>query len=224
MAENYPKGAGDKPIALEAREAAEDARLFSPSAARNRDVIADVAARLLPKSAKVIEIGCGTGEHAAAIVTARPDLSWLPTDLDAASRASAQAHAAALSLTQIAPAIALDARAEEWGVEEQTPFDGLVCCNVIHIAPWEVALGVIAGAQRLLRPGGVLYFYGPFKRGGEHTAPSNAAFDESLRSRDPSWGVRDLDEVQREAEARDLRLREVVEMPANNLSVIFERA
>lgn len=223
MAENYPKGAGDKPIALEAREAAEDARLFSPSAARNRDVIADIAACVLPQNAKVLEIGCGTGEHAAAIVTARPDLSWLPADPDAASRASADAHAAALSLTQIASAIAIDARADMWGVEDRAPLDGLICCNVIHIAPWEVALGVITGAQRLLRAGGVLFFYGPFKRGGEHTAPSNAAFDESLRSRDPDWGVRDLDEVQREAEARELRLREVVEMPANNLSVIFER-
>ena len=112
-------------------------------------------------------------------------------------------------------------REQEWGVEADAPFDAIVSCNMIHISPWESALGLVAGAQRLLKSGGLLFLYGPFMRDGRHTAPSNEAFDASLKSRDPSWGVRDLAVVEHEADKRGLRLREIIEMLANNLSIVF---
>ncbi len=214
----------DKPIALEDRETRGDARLFSPSAARNGGPIADVLARFLAKNAKVLEIGSGTGEHAVAFVTARPDLTWFPSELDPASRASVAAWTAHAALAQIRPPSVIDASAETWGVEDEAPFDAVVSINMIHIAPWAAGRGLIAGAGRLLRSGGILFLYGAYSRGGAHTSPSNAEFDASLKSRDPDWGVRDLDDVEAEARARGLELRDVVEMPANNLSVVFEKA
>ena len=211
------------PIALEERGRSADARLSSPSAGRNKDVVAAVLARVLPEKAKVLEIGSGTGEHAVTFAAARPDVTWRPTELDPASRTSIAAWTAHEGLENVAAPIAVDTRELAWGVEDDAPFDALVSLNMIHIAPWEAGLGLLAGAERLLPPGGVLFLYGPFARGGVHSAPSNAAFDASLKSRDPSWGVRDLDDVEREAAARGLRLAEVVEMPANNLSVIFRK-
>jgi hypothetical protein len=118
---------------------------------------------------------------------------------------------------------AIDVRDPVWRVEADAPFDALVAINMIHISPWAATLGLMAGAGRLLRSGGVLYAYGPFMRGGRHTAPSNEAFDASLKARDPSWGVRDVAEIERAASAQGLALREIVEMPANNLSLVFVR-
>jgi SAM-dependent methyltransferase len=209
---------------MEERGRSASARMSSPSAGRNREPIRAVLDRVLPRGAKVLEIGSGTGEHAAYIASARPDVSWRPSDPDADSRASVAAWIAHLGLGNVAAPVAIDARAPAWGVEAEAPFDALVSINMIHIAPWEAALGLIAGAGRLLAPGGVLFLYGPFARGGVHTAPSNAAFDESLRARDPRWGVRDLDVVAAEAARAGLRLEDVVPMPANNLSVVFRRA
>src|SRR5262249_39684927 len=117
----------------------------------------------------------------------------------------------------------IDVRASLWGVEQEAPFDALVAINMIHISPWDAALGLMAGAGRLLRPGGVLFLYGPYKRDGQHTAPSNQVFDESLKARDPSWGVRDIADVEKIAADRGLCLRESAEMPANNLSLVFVR-
>ncbi len=213
----------DKPIALEAREAMEDARLFSPSAGRNRDVIAATFAGVLAKGAHVLEIGAGTGEHAVAVVSARPDLRWRPTDPDPQSRASIAAWAAHAGLDQIAAPVALDARDAPWPVEHDGPFDALVSINMIHIAPWSAALGVLAGAERLVTPGGQLVFYGPFAHGGVHTAPSNAEFDASLKARDPSWGVRDLDAIVAAAAPHGLALDRTIPMPANNQVVVFRR-
>jgi cyclopropane fatty-acyl-phospholipid synthase-like methyltransferase len=212
-----------KPIALEERTQDADARLRSPSAARNREPILAVLTRVLAQGAKVLEIGSGTGEHAVHFVTARPDLDWRPSELDPASRASIAAWAAAEGLATIAAPIVIDTRETTWGVEADAPFDAVVSINMIHIAPWEAGLGLLAGAGRLLKPGGVLFLYGPFMRGGVHTAPSNEAFDQSLKSRDPGWGVRDVDDVAREAGAHGLALEEVVAMPANNLSVVFRK-
>lgn len=212
-----------KPIALEERGASADARLASPSAARNREPIAAVLTQLLPQGAKVMEIASGTGEHAAWLAKARPDLDWRPSELDPASRASILAHAKAEGLANVAAPVVIDAREPVWGVEAEAPFDAVVSINMIHIAPWEAALGLVAGAGRLLRPGGALFLYGPFSRSGHHTADSNKAFDASLKARNPAWGVRDLDDVARAAEAQGLELEEVFEMPANNLSVVFRR-
>ncbi|MGD2132086.1 MAG: DUF938 domain-containing protein [Maricaulaceae bacterium] len=213
-----------RPIALEDRAAHDDARLSSPSAGRNRDPIRDVLAPLLPEGARVLEIASGTGEHAAHIAKARPDLDWTPSELDPASRASVAAWAKAEGLANIRPPLAIDATAPSWGVEDQPPFDAVVNVNMIHIAPWEACAGLLAGAGRVLKPGGFLFLYGPFARSGEHTAPSNAAFSESLKSRDPSWGVRDLDDVEAAAALYGLTLEAAVEMPANNLSVVFRRS
>ncbi len=211
------------PIALDGRREGADARLSSPSAGRNREPIRVVLERVLPRGAKVLEIGAGTGEHAVHLAAARPDLDWRPSELDSASRASIAAWTAHRGLANVAAPLTIDVREPVWGVEDEAPFDAVVSINMIHIAPWEAALGLLAGAARLLAPGGALFLYGPFARGGAHAAPSNAAFDASLKARDPRWGVRDLDDVAAAAAPHGLALEEVVEMPANNLSVVFRR-
>jgi len=196
-------------------------RMFSPSTARNRGPILAVLERVLPAHARVLEIASGAGEHAAFIANAMPGIDWQPSDPSPEARDSIASWIAHEGLANVRPPIAVDVRAESWGVEHRAPFDVIVAINMIHIAPWSAALGLVSGAGRLLRPGGILFLYGPFMRDGRHTAPSNAEFDASLRARDPDWGVRDLAGVETAAARHRLLLREVVEMPANNLSVIF---
>lgn len=178
---------------------------------------------MLPPNAKVLEIASGSGEHAIHVARAMPGVMWRPSDPDPHARASIGAWIEAERLSNVLPPLEIDVREKAWGVEADAPFDAVVAINMIHISPWEATLGLIAGASRLLRPGGVLYTYGPYMRDGRHTAPSNAAFDASLRARDPSWGVRDVADIEREAALQDLTLREIVEMPANNLSLVFHR-
>lgn len=208
----------------EARSRAADARQYSPSAARNRDQILDALTRVLPKKGIALEIGSGTGEHTAYFAKALPGLIWLPSDPDYGSRLSIEAWIATEGLANVRAPVALDVRQEIWGVEGDAPLDAMISLNMLHIAPWEAALMLLTGAGRLLGPGGVLFFYGPFMLGGTHTAPSNAAFDTDLKKRDPRWGVRDVDDLVREGALRGLELREVVKMPANNLSLIFVKA
>lgn len=211
-------------IALEAREAAGE-RLFSPSAARNRDAIRDVFVKYIPAAGKVLEIGGGTGEHAVHLASALPDCRWLTGDPDAGSRRSIAAWIAQANLHNLSGPHAIDATAKDWGVEDAAPFDALVSINMIHIAPFEAAEGLFAGAGRLLGCDGRLFLYGPFSRGGVHTAPSNEAFDASLKSRDARWGIRDLEhDLAPLAQKNALRLEVFVEMPANNLSIIFGKA
>ena len=198
-----------------------DARQRSPSTARNREPILDVLKRVLPADGKVLEIASGSGEHAVFVAAAMPGLDWRPSDPDPAARASIAAWIAVAALANVRAPLDIDVGKDDWGVGGG--FDAIVSINMIHISPWASGLGLLTGAARLLKSGGVLYLYGPFMRDGAHTAPSNEAFDASLKSRDPSWGVRDLADVKREARARGLTPREVVEMPANNLSVIFEK-
>ncbi|MEL6364717.1 MAG: DUF938 domain-containing protein [Pseudomonadota bacterium] len=218
------KGASETALALESRDEVDDGRLFSPSVGRNKQVICDTFLRLMPTEGRILEVGSGTGEHAATIASVAPALEWRPSDPDETSRRSISAWAAATPGARILPPLDLRTTDENWGeAERDAPYDGLVSINMIHIAPWAACLGLLDGATRLLAPGGRLFFYGPFMRDGEHTAPSNADFDASLKRRDPAWGVRDLAVVAREAEAHGLRLAAVVEMPANNLSVAFER-
>jgi SAM-dependent methyltransferase len=204
--------------------AVEDARQFSPSAARNCVPIRDVLTRVLPKKGIVLEIGSGTGEHAICFAKALPKVVWLPSDPDADSRASIEAWIATEGLANVRAPIAVDVRERVWGMENDAPFDAIVSLNMVHIAPWEAALGLLAGAGRLLRPNGVLFFYGPFMRGGAHTAASNAAFDADLKRRDRRWGVRDVDDLVDQAAPHGLELREVVPMPAKNLSLVFVKA
>lgn len=200
-----------------------DARQYSPSTARNREPILLVLRRILPENARVLEIASGTGEHAVFVARAMPAVTWRPSDPDETARASIAAWIEAEGAANVLPPTAIDVRERDWGVESEAPFDAVVAINMIHISPWEATLGLLAGASRVLRSGGVLYTYGPYMRGGRHTAPTNAAFDESLRARDSSWGIRDVGDVERAAAAQGLVLREIVEMPANNLSLVFVR-
>lgn len=218
--DKLPKGA----IALEKRAKEADARLFSPSAGRNREPILDILKEALPAEAKILEIASGTGEHGAYACRAMPGWRWRPSDLDPESRASQAAWAAAEGLENFLPPLTIDARKADWPLGDEPPYDALVCINMIHISPWEAGLGVFAGAGRYVKPGGALFFYGAFKRDGRHTAPSNEEFDRSLKSRNPDWGVRDLADVSAEVEKRGFSLERVVDMPANNLSVLFRRA
>jgi SAM-dependent methyltransferase len=197
-----------------------DRRLTAPAVARNRDPILAVLRRILPPDGLVLEVASGTGEHAAYFAAALPQLLWQPSDPDAVARASIAAHGTAARLANLLPPLDLDAAADRWPA---TRADAVLCINMIHIAPWAAAMGLVAGAARLLPAGGVLYLYGPFKEGGRHTAPSNEAFDADLRARNALWGVRDLDEVAALARRHGLDHAETVAMPANNRSVVFRR-
>jgi SAM-dependent methyltransferase len=206
-----------------------DGRLDSPSFHRNRRAILAVLTRLLGDApAHVLEIGSGTGQHVTAFAQALPHVTWWPSDPNPDHRRSIAAWAAAARLANVARPLDLDATAPwDFAGPERPPASQLaavIACNVIHIAPWDVAKGIVAGAARHLAPAGRLILYGPFARGGVHNAPSNAAFDRSLRAQDPAWGVRDLDDVTALAAGHGLRLDEIVDMPANNLMVIFARA
>jgi len=198
---------------------AADPRLYYPHVARNREPILAVLRRVLPPRGLVLEIASGSGEHAAYLAQNLPALTWQPSDPDAEALASIAAHRETAHAPNLLPPLRLDVTAETWPV---TQAHAIVCCNMIHIAPWAVCEGLVAGAARVLPLGGVLYLYGPYGIGGHHTAPSNAAFDADLRARNPEWGIRDLADVTALAENRGLRHVETVEMPANNLSVIFK--
>lgn len=199
----------------------EDARLYAPAAARNREPILDVLQRQLPSNGLVLEVASGTGEHIAHFARASgPDLVFQPSDPDPAARASIDAWAATVGLRNIRPAIALDAAAEGWSI----PYaDAVLCINLIHISPWETAEGLMRGAAGVLPSAGMLFLYGPFRRNGRHTASSNAAFDRYLRTQDPAWGVRDLEAVVALAKTHGFAPPLVEEMPANNLSLVFRR-
>ncbi|HEX2830831.1 MAG TPA: DUF938 domain-containing protein [Burkholderiales bacterium] len=195
-------------------------RLTSPACDRNKEPILEVLRRVLPKSGLVLEIAAGSGQHAVHFSRALPMLTWQPSDADAAARASIEAWAAGEALPNLMPPIELDVRREPWPIERA---DAIVCVNMIHISPWTATLALMRGAGAILPGDGVLYLYGPYRVGGRHTAPSNEAFDASLRTHDAEWGVRDLDDVVKVAGAEGLALVETAAMPANNLSVVFRK-
>jgi SAM-dependent methyltransferase len=199
---------------------ASDPRRLSPSAARNRGPILDVLRRVLPENGLVLEVASGTGEHAVHFARHLPALVWQPSDPDAGSRASIAGWRDSERLPNVLSPLDLDVMSFPWPVAHA---DAVACINMIHIAPWTATEALMQGAARILPPGGVLYLYGPYKRKGRHTAPSNAAFDRDLRARDAAWGVRDLDDVATAALRHGLQLRETVEMPSNNRSVVFVR-
>ena len=199
----------------------DDARQYAPAAARNREPIWTVLQRHLPQRGVVLEVASGSGEHAVHFARASgPSIVYQPSDPDALARASIDAWAAASGLPNIRPALALDAAANAWPI---ACADVVLCMNMIHIAPWSAAIGLIRGAARVLPPGGLLYLYGPFRRDGGHTAPSNEAFDQDLRARNPEWGVRDLEAVADLASEAGFAPPLIEPMPANNLSVLFRR-
>ena len=177
-----------------------DARQHSPSAARNREPILAELQRVLPADVRVLELASGTGEHAVFFGRALPSVTWQTSDPDPAARESIAAWIETEGLANVLSPRAIDVSVAEWEVEG--PFDAVVAINMIHISPWEATLGLMAGAGRLLRQGGVLFTYGAYKRGGAHTAPSNETFDQWLKERNPRFGVRDLEAVEAAANAQ----------------------
>jgi SAM-dependent methyltransferase len=197
--------------------------LASPAVARNAAPILEVLRAHLPARARVLEIASGSGEHAIAFARALPLTTWTPSDPSPEARASIAAWSAESGLANVLPALALDAGdPSSWPeVDAQVVF----CANMIHISPWTVTEGLMAGAGRILPdPGGLLILYGPYRETDVALAPSNAAFDESLKARDPAWGLRELDDVVALAKTHRLHLTRRVEMPANNLMLLFRRA
>jgi SAM-dependent methyltransferase len=196
-------------------------KAHAPAAERNREPIAEALTAMLPRQGMVLEIASGTGQHAAHFARAFPYLSWQPSDPDPEALASISAWRAEAGLDNLLEPIALDVTAEEWPLDRA---DAILCINMIHISPWSATEGLMRGAGRLLPVGGPLILYGPFRRAEVMTAPSNEAFDASLRARNPDWGLRDLEAVTREANRNGLLFERLVEMPANNLTVLYRRS
>lgn len=217
-----------------------DARQYAPATERNKQPIFQVLQQVLPDSGTVLEIASGTGEHAVFFAPQFSPRPWIPSDPNPMARDSVNAWRQYQSVDNLCGAIALDVCAPVWPVEHPKnsdnlpeslqnidlsiePITAIVNINMIHISPWAACCGLMAGARRILPSNGILYLYGPFKQGGSHTADSNAAFDRSLQSQNPEWGVRDLRDVIDEAARNELSHCSTTDMPANNLSVVFKR-
>lgn len=197
------------------------ARRSAPAALRNREPIADVLRDWMPPTGLVLEVASGTGEHAAYFAGRFPALDWQPSDVNAESLASIAAWRAAADLPNLRAPIALDASAPDWPIAAA---EAVLSINMVHISPWAAALGLLDGAARILRPGGSLILYGPWLSDDIGTAPSNLAFDADLRLRDPSWGLRRVEDFAEAARERGLALIETKEMPANNLLLLLLRS
>jgi SAM-dependent methyltransferase len=193
-------------------------RLAAAAAERNKKPILEVLARVLPPRGLVLEVASGTGQHVAYFAAALPTLEWQPSDPDADHLESIRAWIEGLA--NVRAPLDLDVCRKPWPIKRA---DAVFCANMIHVAPWAATEALVAGAGEVLGGGGLLILYGPFKRHGRHTAPSNEAFDASLRESDPEWGVRDLETVTELAAAAGFGLEQVVGMPANNLSVILRK-
>jgi len=198
----------------------DDGRWFTASVERNRDPILAQLGRVLPEAGLVLEIASGTGQHIIHFANALPHLTWQPSDADAAFRRSVEAWIAKEAPANVRMPVDLDVLRLPWPV---TQADAVLCINMIHVSPWAATQALLDGAKGILPTRGVLFFYGPYRRFGRHTAPSNAAFDEQLRRTDPEWGLRDLEAVVELAGAAGFRLDDVVDMPSNNFSVVFRR-
>lgn len=190
----------------------------APAAERNKGPILEALRRLLPAEGLALEIASGTGQHIVHFARALPGWRWQPSELDPAMRRSIAAWIAAEALTNVAAPIELDVERLPWPIMAA---DAVLAINLVHIAPWSTAQALVAGARSVLPPAGVLYLYGPYRRFGAHTAPSNERFDRSLRAQDPRWGVRDMEAVVELAARAGLALEETVAMPANNFSLAF---
>jgi hypothetical protein len=205
-----------------------DARQFAPATQRNREPILSILTQVLPPTGTVLEISSGTGEHAVFWAEALQPRRWLPSDPNPTALASIAAWQAHSPSAFLDPPLALDVHAPTWPIEADPtlltePITAIVNINMIHIAPWSACLGLMAGVRRILPTHGILFLYGPFKQNGRHTAPSNAEFDHSLRTQNPDWGVRNLEEVVAVAQAQNLAFVKTYPMPANNFSVVFKK-
>lgn len=199
---------------------AEDDRRSAPATLRNREPILDILRDELPQIGLVLEVASGTGEHAVHFARALPQLVWQPSDPSPDALRSIAAWIAGEGLENVLRPLRLDAASAEWPIARA---DALVCINMIHISPWAATEGLMRGTGRLLGAGAPLCLYGPYRRADRAIEPSNAAFDADLRRRNPGWGLRDLEAVTACAEAQDLRLERVAEMPANNLTLVFRK-
>jgi hypothetical protein len=199
----------------------DDARLFAPSTSRNRLPIFEILQPLLPAEGLVLEIASGAGEHITGLAReSAPSLMFQPTDPDSNARRSIDTWTQELALTNVQPAIELDAAAADWPVDQANV---VFCINMIHISPWSATEGLFRGAARMLPAGGILFTYGPYRRAGAHTSHGNESFDANLRRRNPAWGIRDLEAITELATETGFAAPEVAEMPANNLSLVLRR-
>lgn len=198
----------------------EDSRRSAPAALRNREPILTVLREVVPAAGVVLELASGSGEHVIHFARALPALTWQPSDPNSDARRSIAAWSEAEGLVNILPPASIDASAAEWPIDRA---EAILCINMVHITPWVATEGLMRGAERVLPAGAPLYLYGPYRRADKSLEPSNAAFDEDLRRRDPRWGLRDLEEVAACANSFGLELDRIIEMPANNLSVIFRK-
>jgi SAM-dependent methyltransferase len=193
-------------------------RPTAPSSERNKEPIALILAGYLPETGVVLEIASGLGQHVAWFAARFPGVAWQPTDVDPEALAAIPLWAG--DMENVRPPLQLDVTAGSWPV---ACADAVYCANMIHIAPWAAAEGLVAGAGRVLVPGGRLFIYGPFRQRGAHTAPSNASFDRNLRAQNPAWGIRDLEAVEALGEPASLSLEAAHPMPANNLTLVFRK-
>lgn len=199
----------------------DDSRQFAPATQRNREPILAVLREVLPAQGLVLEVASGSGEHAVHFAGAFPNLTFQPSDPDPAALASIDAWARQSALPNLRPAVRLDAMAPRWPVTEA---DAILCINMIHISPWAATEGLIRQASQLLPAGAPLYLYGPYRQSDVPLAASNAVFDDSLRRRNPKWGLRELEAIAELARAAGFGEPDVTPMPANNLSVVFRKA
>jgi len=197
-----------------------DDRRHAPATQRNRDPIAAVLQTILPESGLVLEVASGTGEHITHFAQVFPGLTWQPSDPSADARKSISAWIAAEGLDNVREPLDLNAASENWPIERAS---AILCINMIHISPWDATEGLMRGAGRILEAGSPLYLYGPYRRSDRPLEPSNEAFDRDLRSRDPRWGLREVERVAECAAQQGLRLADSLDMPANNLSLIFRK-
>lgn len=201
-----------------------DKRLYAPATERNRDVLMDVFLAHIPKAGTLVEVASGTGEHAAHIAPNMKPLLWQPSDIAPEKLASIDAWARISKAENILPAKCINMLEDSFtDLALPAPLTAITAINLIHIAPWSVAEALVRKAAAALEPGGTLLMYGPYKRGGDHTSPSNESFDLSLKSRDKAWGVRDLEAMSALAASQGFDDPIVIEMPANNLSLVFKK-
>ncbi len=197
-----------------------DHRQYAPATVRNRDFILDVLRDVLPTTGIILEIASGSGEHVVHFARNFPSLAFQPSDPEPDALRSIAAWVKAAQVTNVRAPIVLDASQSPLPIASA---EGIICINMVHISPWDAALGLIRGAAAILPPGSPFYLYGPYKREGFATTPSNQAFDRSLRDHNPTWGLRDLEAVAAIAQSVGFSAPTITEMPANNLSVVFRR-
>ncbi|MEM7135429.1 MAG: DUF938 domain-containing protein [Myxococcota bacterium] len=193
---------------------------FAPAAERNRRAIASALRQYLPPRGLVLEVASGTGQHAEHFSEVFPSLEWQPTDILDTALESIGARAHASGRSNFRQPLRLDVQSQPWPIDRA---NAIVCINMVHIAPWEASLALFEGAAHLLCPSEVLFTYGPYRVDGAHTAPSNQAFDQNLRSRDPAWGVRDIGELEEVAAANGFTLEATLPMPTENMTLVWKR-